>query len=714
MKKVIQGETDLYSQYPHIASYWDNNLNVLDTQHAHCGDTTQNFWWKCENGENHSYQTTIKKRIQNTSCPYCSNKKVLQGFNDFETLYPEIAKEWGNENIKEPSEFLPNYSKKVFWICDKGHHWETSIRNRTLRGVNCHYCSGHKILPGETDLFSLHPELLDYWDSTLNPDIEQNSISPHLKKKIVWKCNKNSNHTWIRTPIRMITGTGRCPHCVEEMKRENNSYLIDSHPEIAQQFSFKNDFPLQHVLKNSNQKFIWKCKQGHEWEATVQARTSRNSKCPFCSNKRVVKGVNDFATLYPEIAKEWHPSKNSKRPYEIKSKSHFKAVWKCVKCNHEWKTAVYHRTGNDSGCPQCSGRVVNAGINDIATLHPDVIQYWSDKNTYSPSEVSSGSGKTVIWKCKQGHEWEMSPYRQLKSNRVSFCSECHSYNVSQSEKDLRTSIIEILGDKSLLIANDRSIITPYELDIYIPSKSLAIEFNGLYCHTEKYKDKYYHFNKWKMCKENGIQLITIWEDEWNEHPEIVTSMISHKLGLSQQKKYYARNTTIVEISHKEAKSFLNDNHIQGFSNGSLYVGSVNSNKELIAVSIWKKQQDELLLVRYATSEIVVGGMGKHLSYGKSYCKQNGVTRIVTFADHCVSDGSLYETLGFIAEKELSPDYRYLNNNQRQHKFGYRKKRFKNDPNLLYDPLYTEKELAELNGLERIWDCGKTRYVFNVT
>jgi len=714
MKKVIQGENDLHSQYPEIEEYWDNNLNNTNTNLVHCGDTTEKFWWKCQNGKNHSYQDTIKKRVQGSLCPYCDNKKVLQGFNDFATLYPELAKEWGLKNDKNPEDILPTYSKKVFWVCNKGHHWETSVRNRTIRGVNCHYCSGHKILPGETDLFSLHPELLKYWDSSLNTGVDKNSISPNLKEKILWKCEKYPEHTWLRTPIRMITGTGKCPHCIEYEKRENKAYLIDSYPDIAQQYSFKNDFPLQHVLNNSNQKFIWKCKeQGHEWEATVQARTSRNSKCPFCSNRKTIKGINDFATLYPEVAKEWHPSKNYKNPYDIRPKSHFKAVWKCKICNYEWEAAVYHRTGNKSGCPKCSGRVVDRGINDIATLYPDAVKYWSDKNNCSPSDVSAGSGKLFLWVCQEGHEWEMSPYRQLKCNRVSFCAECHSYNVSKSENDLRESIIDIINDESLVKSNDRSIIPPYELDIYIPSKNIAVEFNGLYWHTEKYKDRYYHFDKWKMCKEKGIQLITVWEDEWENNPEIILSMISHKMGLSKQRRIYARKTSLIEIKNDQAKDFLNKYHIQGFSNGSLYIGSIDDNGKLVAVSVWKRQQDDLLLVRYATSEIIVGGMGKHLSYGKSYCLQNGIRKIITFADHCVSDGGLYETLGFIAEKQLPPDYKYVVNDKRKHKFGYRKNKFKNDPELSYNQSYTEKELAELNGIERIWDCGKTRYVLNI-
>jgi len=108
---------------------------------------------------------------------------------------------------------------------------------------------------------------------------------------------------------------------------------------------------------------------------------------------------------------------------------------------------------------------------------------------------------------------------------------------------------------------------------------------------------------------------------------------------------------------------------------------------------------------------VVGGMGKTLKAGTKYAQKQNVDKIVTFSDHQVSDGGLYEKLGFSCDKELSPDYRYVASGERIHKFNYRLKRFRNDPELEYREGLTEKELAQINGLERVWDCGKTRWVW---
>ena len=106
-------------------------------------------------------------------------------------------------------------------------------------------------------------------------------------------------------------------------------------------------------------------------------------------------------------------------------------------------------------------------------------------------------------------------------------------------------------------------------------------------------------------------------------------------------------------------------------------------------------------------------IGKMLKYIKEKVKEESFVEIVTFADHCVSNGNIYEKLGFIKDKDIEPDYFYFYKRKRRHKFGFRKKRFKNDPELLYKDNMTEKELADLNGIIRVYDCGKTRYVFYI-
>ena len=243
---------------------------------------------------------------------------------------------------------------------------------------------------------------------------------------------------------------------------------------------------------------------------------------------------------------------------------------------------------------------------------------------------------------------------------------------------------------------------------------MAFEYNGLYWHSDKAgKSDTYHYDKWKRCADKGIQLISIWEDDWNYREDIVKRMIAHKLGVSNDRKVYARQTDVVIVDKDDARAFCNAHHIQGYVSGSVYYGLKDRRTDsLVAVSVWKRSGDQLRLERYCTSENVIGGMGKMLKAGVQYAKDNGLSKIVTFSDHDVSDGGLYRRLGFIPDKELKPDYKYIVGGTRVHKFNYRIKRFRDDPNLKYADGLTESELAQLNSLPRVYDAGKTRWAIN--
>jgi hypothetical protein len=212
--------------------------------------------------------------------------------------------------------------------------------------------------------------------------------------------------------------------------------------------------------------------------------------------------------------------------------------------------------------------------------------------------------------------------------------------------------------------------------------------------------------------EKGIQLITIWEDDWRYHPDIVKSMISYKLGVSTEPRVYARNTLLKRPSAMEASRFMNQYHIQGYASGSVRIGLAFDNK-MVACAIFRKRNDDTLeLVRYATSCQVIGGLGKILSHIND--SQQGFHHIITFSDHMVSDGSMYRKLGFHQDGELRPDYMYIVDGCRAHKFGYRLRRFRDDPHLQYKDGLSESQLALLNHIDKVYDAGKTRWVLDIS
>lgn len=263
-----------------------------------------------------------------------------------------------------------------------------------------------------------------------------------------------------------------------------------------------------------------------------------------------------------------------------------------------------------------------------------------------------------------------------------------------------------------VVKNVRDIIYPLELDFYFPKHNLAVELNGCYWHSEKYKDKNYHYNKYLACAKLGIHLIQIWEDDWLYRSSIVKSMIKTKLSLMSNRTFARKTTLTDQVSGRTADSFLDTYHIQGTTNATVRLGLLDESADLVALMMLTKSQGvaDWDLVRYATSNLVIGGFSKLLkAFRASY-----EGKIKSFADLSYSNGDLYFKTGFKMDKLLPPDYSYIRGRERlrEHKFNYRKSRFRSDPDLLYDDTMTEKQLAALNGILRVYDAGKLRFVLD--
>ena len=555
------------------------------------------------------------------------------------------------------------------------------------------------------------PSLLKEWDYEKNYSISPDKTTYKSSRRVWWICSEG--HKWEAVVSSRQRGNG-CPYCSGRKKIPGINDLSTLYPDIARQWDRgknKGDIPSD-MSPSSHKKVWWICNKGHSYSTRVDNRVNLNRGCPYCSGRKPVSGKGDLLSVNPRLAQQWDCESNGDlSPQSISPYSNKKVWWICEK-GHKWQATVGSRN-QGSMCPYCSGRKPVAGENDLATVNPTIASQWDylSNAPLSPCDVTQGSDISAWWVCDKGHRYKSVVGK--RTGRGDGCPLC-SNNVSKAETEIAEYIQSLLKDRYSILRSNRTVISPYELDIYIPDKNIAIEFNGLYWHTEsKGKGRQYHFNKWRMCKDEGTQLITIWEDEWRDKQDIVKSMLAHKLGASQDKRVYARKTSLSYIDKDQAKRFFSLHHIQGAISSSVYIGLKDEDGNLSALSSWRKNRDVLYLDRYATSCIVVGGMGKILKEGIKYARDNGFSSIVTFSDHQVSDGGLYKRLGFIEDKELPPDYYYVVAGERKHKFGYRLKRFRNDPNLIYKEDLTEKELAQLNGLERIWDCGKTRWVIKI-
>ncbi len=242
---------------------------------------------------------------------------------------------------------------QVWWRCAQGHSWRAAVFTRT-GGAGCPYCAGRRVQPGFNDLATLYPALAEQWDREKNAPLDPSRVSAGSPKAAWWRCEKG--HSWRAVVKSRVSGCG-CPVCAGRQLLPGENDLATLFPELADQWDPERNGPLtpRQVTPTSNRKVWWLCPRGHSFQAVIAARTN-GSDCPYCANRKVLKGFNDLATLHPRVAAEWHPTLNGAlTPEQVTPGSRKKVWWRCA-FGHVWKAAIYSRTGpKKCGCPVCAG-----------------------------------------------------------------------------------------------------------------------------------------------------------------------------------------------------------------------------------------------------------------------------------------------------------------------------------------------------------------------
>lgn len=208
---LLAGVNDLETVHPEIAADWDLEKNFPLTPRDVSRASSQKVWWHCPRG--HFYRSTIASRtITNQKCPYCMNRKVLAGFNDLETLFPDVSSQWDHEKNGSllPGDVVAKSGRRIWWKCDKGHSWEAPVVNRTSKRTGCPYCCGLRVIPGETDFATANPSLLKEWDYEKNGTASPSELASKCTFVAWWRCDKG--HSW-QSPVYSRTNGESCPFC---------------------------------------------------------------------------------------------------------------------------------------------------------------------------------------------------------------------------------------------------------------------------------------------------------------------------------------------------------------------------------------------------------------------------------------------------------------------------------------------------------------------
>lgn len=381
------------------------------------------------------------------------------------------------------------------------------------------------------------PNLMSEWDWDKNTaeGLFPERLQHKSNKKAHWVCEKG--HKWICTVEKRTSGQN-CPYCSNRRVLIGFNDLATRFPDLIKDWDYEINADIQptKVHYGSHRSVYWKCSIcSYQWKAKIEDR-SKGKGCPLCGKKK--RTLSRQATILknkggiknPLLLKEWNYERNTDlTPEQVTEGSGKKVWWKCSKCGYEWEAKILNRNVNKGcACPLCANRVVVKGKNDLATTHPQLAAEWDyEKNgELTPQSITYGSGKKVWWKCHLGHSYQANPLHRTvggtncpicnSGRQTSFAEQAFYFYIKKLYPDAINRYTEIFDNRM-------------ELDIFIPSIGLAIEYDGVFWHKNKSREKI----KYQYCQKNNIKLIRIKEaqsDCWD-----IADKIYHTDNLDDRK-----------------------------------------------------------------------------------------------------------------------------------------------------------------------------------
>ena len=392
-----------------------------------------------------------------------------------------------------------------------------------------------------------YPEIAKEWHPTKNGDVTPNDVTPKSGKKVWWL--GSCGHEWDAV-VNHRTNGQNCPICSNHRLLPGFNDLATKFPSLVKEWHpTKNGFlKPSDVFPKSTKKVWWLGKCGHEWQATISGRTANGNGCPICGGKQIVSGINDLLTANPSLAKEWDYEKNiGLLPTTISPNTHKKVWWICSKCGNNWFADIHHRNAG-VGCPICANEkrqstyhnnTRNAGLS-LADMNPVIAKEWNyEKNgNLLPTHIHPNSNLRVWWKCKKGHEWQAVISSRNNGSGCPYCdSERHT---SFPEQTIMFYLLKFYNIKNRYNEFGK------ELDIYIPSLNIGIEYDGRYYHNSE-KSIQRDIAKNLYFAEKGVRLLRVKESNRNS---INSDVISYKHDSKYTELPWVINTigTIIGIT----------------------------------------------------------------------------------------------------------------------------------------------------------------------
>jgi len=473
---------------PRAAALWHPTKNRELTPSQVTRGSTVLRWWKCPRGPDHEWLASPARLTAPQTkhgCPFCAGLRpsVTNSIRAFSKRGILLWHPTRNGDAT-PDTVVAWSGKKYWWLCPDypDHEWQATPANVLGNETGCPFCTGKRV-SATNSLAARSPLYAAMWHPTKNGALTPCDITSRSGKKVWWKCPKGSDHEWQAAPATLITnGTYGCPYCAGMQVSFTNSLATNAPQYAAMWHPTKNGtLTPNDVVAFSQKKYWWKCPKGldHEWQTTPATLLSNGAYgCPFCARQKA-SVTNSLASLFPDKAAFWHPTKNGAlTPADILPFSNKRYWWQCCKgVDHEWQERAFdlvNRTNYD--CPVCRS---------LAFRFPDIAAEWSARNArLTPRGVPAFSGRKVWWCCRFNprHEWSSSV--SARTFIGTGCPYCSLLPRSRIEIYFAFELAYFLGIDPCL-QNIRIPTDHIHVDVVIPRWRTALELDGYYWHKSK-------------------------------------------------------------------------------------------------------------------------------------------------------------------------------------------------------------------------------------
>jgi hypothetical protein len=351
--------------------------------------------------------------------------------------HPEKIKFWDfSKNASKPSSYSFGQTAKVWWVCDvdETHTWYQSVGTFCKRQADCMFCTRRSV-PEHLRLSTKYPEIARDWHPDRNEHLTPDNVSALADRAVWWQCRQMESHEWCASVYARTKQQEGCPYCSQNEVKYKKS-LAACARELVPWWSDEDNPGLspEKILVTSSVVVRWCCgvydeeqKLGHKFSASIRQMVKRGLECHFCNRERR-SHTAVLASAYPEIAAQWHPTKNrGLTPDRIKCGSGMLVWWKCDQApDHEWRLSVNGRTAKDTGCPFCALRNISS-THSLAVERPEIAAEWHPRKNgkLTPWEIQPSSSEKIWWLCPVGpdHVWKATVVdRTGKDTDCPFCA----------------------------------------------------------------------------------------------------------------------------------------------------------------------------------------------------------------------------------------------------------------------------------------------------